>query len=253
MQSAEFIAKLKDIAAIRTTYMWGMFGGLVTEARLQEKTKQYRSYYSAVRQAQLRKLIGKGVYAFDCVGLIKGILWGWRADPSPLGHGGAKYESIGLRDLDANQMIAQCKDVSTDFSRIVPGCAVWMQGHIGIYIGNGRVIEATPSWQDGVQETACLNIAPIAGLNGRRWIKHGKLPWVEYVQEPVPAKGAPTTINLGGKRYPATIKGDITVLLLQTLVDMLGPDAEIPLRAFAEAMGFRVHWNQATRETTLRR
>ncbi len=65
--------------------------------------------------------------------------------------------------------------------------------------------------------------------------------------------GTPTTVNLDGKRYPATIKGNTTVLPLRTLVDMLGPDAEVPLRVFAEAMGFSVHWNATTRETTLRR
>lgn len=251
MKSTEFIAKLKDIASIATVYMWGTFGSPVTEARIQEKARQYPRYYTASKQKQLRGLIGKGVYAFDCVGLIKGILWGWRADPNPLGHGGAKYQSNGLQDIDANAMINRCSEVSTDFSKIVPGAAVWIQGHIGIYIGEGRVIEATPSWADGVQTTACLNIGPIAGLQGRRWTKHGKLPWVEYVPEPVAPKGVPTVINYEGKKYPAWIKGSTTELTLGTLVDMLGADATIPIRAFAEAMGLGVHWSATTKETTL--
>jgi hypothetical protein len=35
-----------------------------------------------------------------------------------------EHESNVLRDLDANQLINACKDVSTDLSKIVPGCAV---------------------------------------------------------------------------------------------------------------------------------
>lgn len=251
MKSTEFIAKLKDIASIATVYMWGMFGGPVTEARIREKVKQYPRNYSATKQAQLRSLIGKNVYAFDCVGLIKGILWGWRGDPNPSGHGGAKYQANNLPDIDANVMINRCKDVSTDFSKIVPGCAVWMQGHIGVYIGDGKVIEATPSWADGVQTTACLNIGSISGLNGRRWTKHGKLPWVEYVAEPV-GKSVEAAVNYKGKKYPAWINGNTTELRLDTLVDMLGPDATIQLRAFAEYMGLGVHWSATTKETTLK-
>lgn len=250
MKSTELIAKLRDVASIKTTYMWGMFGGPVTESKIVEKNKQYPGHYTVSKQKLLRDMIGKNVFAWDCVGLIKGILWGWSADPNHP-HGGAKYESGGLLDLDANQMINRCNDVSTDFGRIVPGCAVWMQGHIGIYIGDGRVIEATPSWADGVQTTACLNIGPIAGLQGRRWTKHGKLPWVEYVPEPVAPKGVPTVINYEGKKYPAWIKGSTTELTLGTLVDMLGADATIPIRAFAEAMGLGVHWSATTKETTL--
>ena len=58
-----------------------------------------------------------------------------------------------------------------------------MSGHIGVYVGDVKVIESTPSWLNNVQVTACLNIGPITGLPGRRWVKHGKLPWIEYGKE----------------------------------------------------------------------
>jgi hypothetical protein len=250
MKSTEFIAKLRDIAAIRTTYMWGMFGGPVTEARITEKVKQYPKNYSAAKQARLRGMIGKNVYAFDCIGLIKGVLWGWNADPNPLGHGGAKYASNGVPDIDANVAINRCKDVSADFSKIVPGSAVWLPGHIGVYIGDGKVIEATPSWQDGVQITACLNIAPIAGLNGRKWVKHGKLPWIDYVAAPTNAIN--TFVNLDGKRYPTVLKDSTTYMTAKTFAEMVGGDSLIPLRAIAEAMGYHVQWIAATKETHLK-
>ncbi len=250
MNNKELIAKLKDIASIKTTYMWGMFGGLVTEARIKEKAKQYPANYTVSKQAKLRAMIGQNVYAFDCIGLIKGILWGWNADPNPQGHGGAKYASNGVPDIDANVTINRCKDVSTDFSKIVPGSAVWLPGHIGIYIGDGRVIEATPSWKDGVQETACLNIGSIAGLPGRRWTKHGKLPWIEYVAEPT--NTVATTVTFNGKKFPAEIKNGITTVKTKILVDMLGANADIEFRKFAEALGYKVHYNAQTREVSMK-
>lgn len=35
----------------------------------------------------------------------------------------------------------------------VSGDLVWMPGHIGIYVGNGKVVESTPRWNNGIQLT----------------------------------------------------------------------------------------------------
>jgi hypothetical protein len=77
-------------------------------------------------------------------------------------------------------MILRCSSVSTDFSGIQPGEVVWTDGHIGIYIGDGLAVEATPSWSDCVQVTAVLNIGRKPAYNGRRWKKRGKLPYITY-------------------------------------------------------------------------
>lgn len=50
----------------------------------------------------------------------------------------------------------------------------------GIYVGDGNVVEATPSWNNGVQITSRNNIKHILGMVGRDWTKHGKLPWLTY-------------------------------------------------------------------------
>lgn len=204
MNNKEFVAKLQNIVNnYKTVYMWGVFGSPVTESIIAAKTKQYPSWYTSARQALLRKLIGKGYFAFDCVNLIKGILWGWNGDASK-SYGGAKYASNGVPDVSANGMLTKLLNVSTDFSKIEVGEAVWMEGHIGVYIGEGKVIECTPSWKNGVQITACLNIGSISGLNGRRWVKHGKLPYITYL--PVtPSKPSPEPAN--NETY-TVVKGD---------------------------------------------
>jgi hypothetical protein len=183
LTSDAFISKLETIVdKYRTVYMWGTFGSPVTDALIDQKVAQYPAWYTAARQSLFRSLVGKGYFALDCVGLIKAVLWGWSGDASK-SYGGATYASNGVPDTSADGMIDLCSDVSSDFSSILPGEAVWMEGHIGVYLGNKEVIECTPSWAGGVQITACLNIGAINGMNGRTWTKHGKLPYIKYEEE----------------------------------------------------------------------
>ena len=183
MTAAALCAQALNIARnYKTSYMLGPWGWPANDKMITRATtngsnaqtnKSWLSYANAIK--------GKG-FLFDCVGLIKGILWGWSGDLSRT-YGGAGYACNGVPDYDAKKMIDCCREVSTDFSRIVPGEAVWMDGHIGIYVGGGVVVESTPKWSWGVQESTCLNVAgkQLPGTVGsRRWTKHGKLPWVDY-------------------------------------------------------------------------
>ena len=192
MNNNELIQKLKNVVNnYNTIYMWGCFGQPVTESIIASKSKQYPDWYNSSRQKKFRKLIGKNYFGFDCVCLIKGILWGWNGDATK-SHGGAQYATNGVPDIGADTMINKCNNISTDFSNIVPGEAVWLSGHIGVYIGEGQVIECTPAWKDGVQVT---------NLNQRKWVKHGKLPYIEYnvnnIQETTPPVGNIYTVVKG--------------------------------------------------------
>ena len=122
-------------------------------------------------------------FGFDCVGLIKGLLWGWEGDINAV-YGGAVYASRGVPDIGADGMIGICREVSGDFSNIQAGEAVWLPGHIGIYIGNGWAVECTHRWGDGVQVTAVHNLrSKEDGVPGRVWQKHGMLPYIAYAQQ----------------------------------------------------------------------
>jgi len=133
-----FISELKRVEQLPTLYKLGTF--------LNKKDGQY--------------------YLSDCSGLVKGILWGYPNN--------GKYTSNGVPDYNANTIITKCKNVSTDFSKIKKGEFVWMDGHCGVYIGNGQVIESSPAWENGVQ---------ITKLSQRKWKKHGKLPWVDHDED----------------------------------------------------------------------
>ena len=193
MKASAFVNKLEDIAKnYPTVYVYGAFGAQVTTGLLGSKAKQYPGFYTAAKKAQLAKFAGKGYWGFDCVNLIKSVLWGWSADKTKT-NGGAKYKANGVPDTNADGMIKLCSNVTTNFSKIEVGEAVWCSGHIGVYIGNGLAVECTPAWKNKVQITAVANIGTKSGYNARKWVKHGKLPWIDYDVKDVPKKTTATT------------------------------------------------------------
>ena len=177
MTNTEFVKKLKDIAQnYKTLYVMGCFGAPMTAAN----KKRYTQNHSYNRQASRTAMINAAsadTFGFDCVCLIKGVLWGWSGNKKAT-YGGATYASNGVPDIGDSGMINVCKNISTDFSKIEVGEAVWMEGHIGVYIGDGLAVECTPKWANKVQITACN--CTKAGYNRRNWTKHGKLPYIDY-------------------------------------------------------------------------
>lgn len=99
----------------------------------------------------------------DCSGLIKGTLWGYPYN--------GKYGHI-YPDVNANTIMSTyCYNRSSNFNNITRGEFVWMNGHIGVYIGNGKVCECSPKWENGIQ---------ITNLKARKWAKHGYSKWLDY-------------------------------------------------------------------------
>lgn len=164
----------------KTLYVLGCIGAPMSESNKTVYLTRHCASFNgrADRKPKIQAATSK-TFGFDCVCLIKGLLWGWEGDASKA-YGGAVYASNGVPDIDADFMINACSGVSTDFSNIQVGEALWLPGHIGIYVGNGLAVECTYRWKDGVQITAVHNIGTKAGYNGRAWTKHGKLPYVTY-------------------------------------------------------------------------
>lgn len=188
VMTAEKLAETAGTIATKykTLYVMGGFGAPLNARNKARYTGSGANEYN-LRAANKAKIMDatNDTFAFDCVGLIKGILWGWDGNLNDV-YGGATYNENGVPDYGANTVISVCKEVSTDFSHIDVGEAVWKEDHIGIYIGGGFAVECTPAWRDKVQITACN--CDRAGYNRRNWTKHGKLPWVDYAKaEEVPA------------------------------------------------------------------
>lgn len=144
-------------------YVWGTYGNVLTESMLDYKLQQYPDgvgkYEDFIRANWLN---GRTT---DCVGLIKG--YGW-LDANDLT---IKYGANGMPDITANTMYHNAT-VSGPISTIpdTPGLAVWMDGHIGVYIGDGEVIEASGT-KKGVVKTQ---------LAGRGWTHWLEVPYISY-------------------------------------------------------------------------
>lgn len=86
-----------------------------------------------------------GIRIFDCVGLIKCFLW---RDYSQYD---ARYYGSTCPDIGANKMFELASVKGTiDTIPEIKGLLVWQDGHIGIYVGNGVVVEATISFESKV-------------------------------------------------------------------------------------------------------
>lgn len=184
MNNKEFAQKARDIASnYSTVYLWGTFGAPLSYDLIRQKAQQYPKNYSAGRQTYLRGIAPNKPWAFDCVGLIKGILWGWKGDPTK-SFGGATYGANNVPDVNASGVEEKAYDKKTSMSDLQEGEVVYKNGHVGIYVGDGQVAEATLTGKyDGVV---------ITSLSQGNWRGHGKLPWVTYESsEPTESPATP--------------------------------------------------------------
>lgn len=211
MNNFELAAKCIDIALrYKTLYVLGGIGFRLDAAGKQRALDAY-AYNRRWDRKRMIEAASADTWAFDCIGIIKSVLWGWKGDKNAV-YGGAKYCANGVPDVGADYTIQICKGVSTDFKHIEVGEAVWMEGHIGVYIGNGLAVECTPKWENGVQITAVENIAKSKAYNNRKWTKHGRLPWVTYIPQ--------GDINADGKVTPEDARKALrTSVGLETLND----------------------------------
>ena len=144
-------------------YVWGTFGQVLTDGVLQQKIKQYPKDVGGQEAFIRSNWLNKR--AVDCVGLIKSYLW-WE-------DGQVKYNPG--QDKSADGMYAAAKEKGK-ISTIpdVSGLCLWKPGHVGIYIGDGQVIEAKGT-KYGVVQTPC------EGPGAAGWLQWFKCPYIAYV------------------------------------------------------------------------
>ena len=216
----ELAAMAKKVATeFKTLYVMGCFGAPMTQKNKERWIKSYAFNRREDRETKIRAA-SADTFGFDCVCFVKGLLWGWNGDADQV-YGGAQYKSGGVPDIGTDQMLAVCTDVSTDFSKIGIGEYVWMPGHCGIYIGDGLAVEATNEDADGVQIQAVLAMGTVEGYPATGWVKHGKLPYVEYVEEPAPAPAEDRSTTLHVTILRAGDQG-LQVMSVQNLLQCSG-------------------------------
>lgn len=146
-------------------YVWGSHGNVLTANELKRLEKTFGSHVTDKEEYIKSHWLGRRTS--DCVGLIKG--YGWYDETS----GTIKYGTNGMKDVTADGMFnAAVEKGPISTMPNIPGIAVWHQGHIGVYIGNGYVIHAANTY-DGVIKT------PITSSGWTHWLK---VPYINYIE-----------------------------------------------------------------------
>ena len=157
-----------SIAQLGKPYWYGTFGQIANAGLLAAKRQQYPGYYTA---GDFPAQFGQKVH--DCVGLIKGYLWCDTPDSEPA------YKSV--QDVAVSGLYMSCpENGSIDTMPDIPGVCVFMRdmSHVGVYIGDGYVVEATGHARGVVKSK----------LAGRGWGLWGKPRWISYEATATPAQ-----------------------------------------------------------------
>lgn len=190
-------------AQVGLPYWYGTYGNTATKSLLTNKRKQYPNMYDTKKyKTGFEQQIGLRVH--DCVGLIKGYLW----SDSPT----AKPTYKASQDVSADGMLAKCKKQGKikDMPDIA-GLLVFMKGHVGVYIGSGKVVECRG------HDYGCV----VTKLKDRKWVNFGYCPWIEYISYEEGKKANKDEITAATEYFPR-YKGEL--LSIQDALYELGYD-----------------------------
>lgn len=226
IQAQDLISKFKYALDNKWGYIWGSAGITWTDARQKQKVdymvSKYGSNWKKNSEAKNDNYYNAAVYGSkwvghtvaDCSGLF---VWAFKQLGGSIYHG-----SNSIYDRYCSKKGKMTDDVRKN---IKPGTAVFTgdsskHGHIGLYVGNGKCIEAS-----GTQAGVCTS-----NLSAGKWTYWGELKDVsfsgEQATEPTagqdfdliaePAVEIPDTIRRGSK--------GLNVRLAQNMLYKLGYD-----------------------------
>lgn len=221
MTVGTFLGKLRDVLNFKTLYVHGCFGAPMN-SKYKERYKNNTPYNRQPERQAMIQTASSDTFGFDCIGLIKAVAGNWSGsltanyggtqvnqEANGISYGPAHmpdYSADGLFNPKTKYLIG----ISKDFSKIKPGAVLHMDGHVGVYLGDGHVIECSPKWTNGVQISNLGNIGNVSG-NYRLWSDYGYLPFVNYDAEPEqPAQS--TQDNSALKVKIAEVKSEISKL-----------------------------------------
>ncbi len=163
----EFVEFCHQALAAGTGYVYGTLGQICTKDLLDQCAIRYPA--DNLAGGAMRTLGNKwiGHHVTDCIGLLKYYVMSDGYGQNP--HYTSQY------DQSANGAFNSAKvkgliNIIPD----IPGICLHMDGHFGVYIGNGEVIEARGTLY-GVVKTK---------LKERPWTHWFRTPWIEYVTKP---------------------------------------------------------------------
>lgn len=196
-------------------YVYGMFfDAPVTRKSLDAKARQYGEKFTADYYKRSEKWIGQ--YAGDCIGLCKAYIWEK--------NGKVRYNA--KTDTSANGTFERAKIKGTvDTIPETAGLLVWKTGdrggHIGVYIGNGDIIEAR-GVDYGVVQTK------LKDRNFTHWLEY---PFITYV------KSAPRTLKVTSPQMYGNDVRQVQQIVGAEVDGYYGPKTEALVKYWQEYNG----------------
>lgn len=249
IKATDLIEKFRYALDNHWGYIWGTAGVLWTKAKQQQKVDYMVNRYGTTWQknseaksdnyynAALYGAKWIGHYVADCSGLFA---WAYGKLGGSIAHG-----SNSIYDR-----YCKSKGKLTDELKkaILPGTAVFtgdskQHGHIGLYVGGGKVIEAS-----GTQAGVC-----VSNITANKWTYWGELKDVSYLAENAPI--SPSTPSDDKILYPTLKrgnKGEKVAILQQLLIDRgyqlprygvdgdYGAETEAAVKQFQKDHGLKV-------------
>lgn len=150
-----------------TPYVYGAKGahGILTQTRLNTLAKSYPNMFTSSYLNKAKKLVGK--VCTDCSGLVS-----WYTG----------------KEISSSQMYSQAyaRLPISEWKKFAIGTVLWKQGHVGIYLGDGLVAEAT-----GIDKGTI-----ISQISDQKWTYGLTFSYIDYnIIEPVSS----TQISYKGK------------------------------------------------------
>ncbi len=116
-------------------YVWGTYGDILTETSLSQKLTQYPEDVGEYEQFIRDNWLGRRTV--DCIGLLKAYCW---LDPET---GVIGYRTDLMPDVSTETLFEDAVEKGTiDTIPEILGLIVYQKANVGIYIGDGYVIEA---------------------------------------------------------------------------------------------------------------
>lgn len=186
------IAESFTYTGIQTCYLKGFWGQRLTQ---QEYDRVLRMYPENSKYKN-EKYIGTDVFPFDCICFVKGILGGCTPNRR------ISYQQMAsnpVGDCTTETFAEKLYDLVHPGMNVPAGYGISKKGHAALSLGGGRWVDV--SFDYSGQNGAMLHTGGIPGN-----YVCGKIPGVDYSDEPVPEPGdAEDFRNFLMKHAPETI------------------------------------------------
>lgn len=182
MKAQELANNAREFLKVQTCYLLGFWAQYCSQAEYDRVNSELKRHGKNNDKYNNQNYINSNVYAADCVCWVKGLLGGLRVGHR-IGYG-AMAAPIG--DVTPEEFSDKLYDVierpvSGNYMNVPAGYGIAKPGHAALSLGNGE-------WADYSYNSSQNGVRLHTGGIPREY-KCGKIPTIDYSDQPVPEPG----------------------------------------------------------------